>query len=65
MVSVDGWAHYRKDSPFPYAISVLSIEKRTNDEELPLMSDLHGIAPSATDGKNGEDFIRELRDANW
>ena len=64
-VSVDGWALYRKDSPFPYAMKVEDIFPRKKDEELPLMSSLHGIAPNATDGKRAEDFVRELRDAYW
>ena len=62
-VTVDGWALYRKDSPFPYAMTVEDISPRKNDEELPLMSSLHGIAPGATNGESGEDFIRGLRDA--
>jgi hypothetical protein len=64
-VAVDGWALYRKDGPFPYAMKVEEISPRKTDEELPLMSSLHGIAPNATDGKSAEDFVRELRDAYW
>lgn len=64
-VTVDGWALYRKDSPFPYAMKVEDIFPRKGDEELPLMASLHGIAPDATEGKSPEDFIRDLRDAYW
>jgi hypothetical protein len=64
-VSVDGWALYRKDSPFPYAMKVEDISLRKKDEELPLLSSLHGIAPNATDGEVAEDFVRELRNAYW
>jgi hypothetical protein len=65
IVSVDGWALYRKDSQFPYAMKVEGIELHEKDENLPKMSDLHGIAPDATGGILPEDFIRELRDAYW
>ncbi len=64
-VTVDGWAIYRKDSPFPHAMKVEDIFPRKGDEELPLMTSLHGIAPDATEGKSPEDFIRDLRDAYW
>lgn len=65
-VAVDGWALYRKDSPFPYAMKVEDISlPMDRDEDLPRMEDLHGMAPNSTEGKSGEDFIRELRDANW
>lgn len=64
-VAVDGWAIYRKDSIFPYAMKVEDILPRKPDSELPLMSSLHGIAPDATDGKSPEEFVRELRDAHW
>jgi hypothetical protein len=65
-VAVDGWALYRKDSPFPYAMKVEDIgPPLEEDEDLPKMEDLRGIAPDATDGKKPEDFIRELRDASW
>lgn len=64
-VSVDGWALYRKDSPFPYAMKVEDIFPRKKDEDLPLMSSIHGTAPGATNGESAEDFIRELRDAHW
>jgi hypothetical protein len=65
IVSVDGWALYRKDSPFPYAMKVEGIELHEKDESLPRLSDLDGTAPQATGGKSPEDFIRELRDAYW
>lgn len=65
LVSVDGWALYRKDTSFPYAMKVEKIEVYEDDEDLPKMSDLHGIAPDATGDKSPEDFIRELRDAYW
>jgi hypothetical protein len=65
-VAVDGWALYRKDSPFPYAMKVEAVgEPMAGDDELPTMADLRGIAPDATGGEKPEDFIRELRDASW
>jgi hypothetical protein len=64
-VAVDGWAHYRKDAPFPHAMKVIDIEPIPQDEELASLSDLQGLAPNATGGINPEDFVRELRRANW
>jgi hypothetical protein len=64
-VSVAGWALYRKDAPFPYAMRVEEIHSHRSDHDLPNMVALHGIAPDATDGVSGEDFIRKLRNAYW
>jgi hypothetical protein len=64
-VAVGGWAMYRKDAPFPHTIRVESITPLPSDDELPRLSDLHGIAPDATKGANPEDFVRGLRDARW
>ena len=64
-VSVAGWALYRKDSPFPHAMRVEEIHSRRSDHELPTMESMHGIAPDATGGLSGEDFVRKLRNAYW
>jgi hypothetical protein len=64
-VLVEGWALYRKDSPFPYAMRVEDIHLRAPDNELPTMQSVHGIAPDATDGVRAEDFVRKLRNAYW
>ena len=64
-ISVDGWTQYRKDQDFPHAMKVIKIYPRQSDQDLPKMADLHGMAPDATDGLSGEDFIRKLRDAHW
>jgi hypothetical protein len=64
-VLVEGIAHYRKDFPFPHEMTVTDIIPFPPDEDLPLLSDLNGIAPGATGGLSPEDFVRELRDAHW
>lgn len=64
-VAVDGWALYRKDAPFPHMMRVERITPLPSDDELPRLSDLHGIAPDATKGEKPEDFVRGLRDARW
>jgi hypothetical protein len=64
-VSVEGIALYRKDSPFPYAMKVEDIFPRRPDDELPTMRSLHGVAPDATDGLSGEEFVRKLRNEYW
>lgn len=65
IVAVDGWALYRKDSSFPYAMKVEGLQLMEEDEKLPRMSDLHGMSPDATGGIRPEEFVRKLRDANW
>jgi len=64
-VSVEGVALYRKDSAFPYAMRVEAIHSRRTDDELPTMQSMHGLAPEATDGVSGEEFVRKLRNADW
>jgi hypothetical protein len=64
-VLVEGLAHYRKDFPFPHEITVTDIFPLPQDKDLPLLSDLHGIAPGATGDLSPEDFVRELRDVHW
>jgi hypothetical protein len=65
IVMVEGWALYRKDAPFPYAMTVEDIHLRKPDSELPTMRSLHGTAPDATGGISAEEFVRNLRDAYW
>jgi hypothetical protein len=64
-VLVQGIAHYRKDARFPHEISVTGISTFPQDEDLPRLSDLRGIAPDATDGMSPEDFVRGFRDGVW
>ncbi len=64
-VLVEGWALYRKDAAFPYAMKVEDIHPRRPDDELPTMQSMHGIAPDATGGLSAEEFVRKLRDAYW
>ena len=62
-VSVSGECLYRPDAPFPYKINVQEMRMLPPSEELPILSDLYGIAPGSTGGMSSERFVRELRDA--
>lgn len=61
-VSVSGECFYRPDSAFPYKINVQAMEVLPPTEELPTLSGLFGIAPSAAGDKTSEQFVREIRD---
>ncbi len=61
-VSVSGACFYRPDAPLPYKVSVQDMEVLPPADQLPTLSDLHGIAPGATDETSSEQFVRELRD---
>lgn len=64
-VEVRGELHYKHRDKFPYAVSATEIEVFPEEEELPSILDLRGIAPQATGDLSSEDFIRRIRDANW
>ena len=61
-VSVSGECFYRPEAPFPYKIHVRDMAVLPSNEDLPSLSDLYGIAPSAEGEKPSEQFVRELRD---
>jgi len=64
-VNVEGDFKYKKLSPFPYVVDVKNIEIYPDEDELPSLSDLCGVAPDATNGMSSEDFIRRIRDNEW
>lgn len=61
-VSVSGECRYRPHEPFPHTVRVQELEVLPRTEDLPMLSDLQGIAPNATGGLSPEDFVRKLRD---
>lgn len=64
-VEVDGFAIYRAKSKFPYMMKVVDFEPLPDLKSLPKLSELHGIAPDATDGLTASEFIRQMRDGSW
>ena len=62
-VNVLGKLRYKKRDRFAYGINVSSIEIYPQDEELPTIFDIRGIAPSATGSMTSEQFVRKLRNA--
>ena len=64
-VEVTGVLRYRPGENFPYEIKVAELQQLADDEDLPTLFDLHGIAPRATGDKSTEDFVEGLRDDEW
>jgi hypothetical protein len=62
-VRVYGELKYRKRDDFPYAINVSDIEILPEDDELPTLYDLRGVAPNATGDMDSAEFVRSIRDA--
>jgi len=62
-VEVRGTLRYRANSQYADEIKVDCIEIFPDEDELPSLFDLRGIAPDATGEVLSEDFIRELRNA--
>jgi len=61
-VSVQGTFKYRSKAFHPYEVEVKEIEVFPDDDELPSLSSLRGIAPNATGDIDSVKFVRELRD---
>lgn len=63
-IEVRGTLRYRANSQYADEIKVDEIEIFPDEDELPSLFDLRGIAPEATGALLSEDFIRELRNAS-
>ena len=62
-IRVSGELTYPEGSDFPKAVKVETIELLPEDDELPSLMDLRGIAPDLTGSLSSEEFVRNLRDA--
>ncbi|MFH2101787.1 MAG: hypothetical protein ABIJ39_00315 [Chloroflexota bacterium] len=63
-VEVRGTLKYRANSQYAEEIKVDYIDIFPDEDDLPSLLDLRGIAPDATGELLSEDFIRELRNAS-
>ncbi len=63
-VTVIGEKKYKPNikSSIPYEMRVRKIEIHPEEDELPTLSDLKGIAPNATGDQQSEDYVRRIRD---
>ena len=64
-VKVSGEKRYKKIDKHPYAVNVRDIEIYPDEQTLPSIFDLRGIAPNATGNISSEDFVRGIRDGQW
>lgn len=64
-VNVTGSLRYKRRDKFPYAINDAEVEVYPEENDLPSIFDLKGIAPDATGSLKSEDFVRQLRDESW
>ena len=60
-VSVQGTFKYRSKAFHPFEVEVKEMEVFPDDDELPSLSSLRGIAPNATGDIDSVKFVRELR----
>jgi hypothetical protein len=60
-VTVYGRIKYKSRGNRPIEMDVDEIEIHPNEEDLPTMSELRGIAPDALDGKTIEEFLWEIK----
>lgn len=61
-VLASGELHYPAGSNLPRSIKVETVEILPEDDELPSLADLRGIAPDITGDLSSEEFVRMLRD---
>ena len=62
-IRVLGELTYPKGDNFPRTVKVETIELLPEDDDLPGLMDLRGIAPDITGDLSSEEFVRNLRDA--
>lgn len=62
-IRVRGELTYPAQSGFPRSVKVGSIERLPDDDALPSLMSLRGIAPDLTGGLSSEEFVRGLRNA--
>ena len=62
-IRVLGELIYPKGNDFPRDVRVETIELLPDDDDLPSLMDLRGIAPDITGDLSSEEFVRTLRDA--
>ncbi len=62
-IEVHGIIHYKAVSTFPHQIDVKKLEVLPDEEGLPSIFDLKGIAPGLTGGLSSEEFAQGLKDA--
>lgn len=64
-VNVEGKFKYKNRFPYPYEARVTEIEIYPDEDTLPTLGALRGIAPNATGKLSSEEFIRRMRDNEW
>jgi len=64
-VNVEGKFKYKRRFPYPYEVQVTGLEIYPDQETLPSLKELCGIAPNATGGLSAEEFVRRIRDNEW
>lgn len=64
-VRVYGDLRYKSRDNFPYALTVEEINILPDENELPTLYDLRGIAPFATGTLTSQEFVDSIRDGNW
>jgi hypothetical protein len=60
-INVTGKVHYRERDKHPYKIMVASIEIYPQEDKLPSIFDLKGIAPDLTGNLSSEEYLRKIR----
>lgn len=63
-VEVRGTLKYKASAPYPHEVEVDNLEALPEEQELPSLSELRGVAPQATGSQLSEEFVRALRNAS-
>lgn len=62
---IDRYVNIEGEFDYHNSVQVTDIEIYPNEEELPTLFDLRGVAPNATGNLSSEDFVRKNRNENW
>jgi hypothetical protein len=61
-ITVSGTLYFHQDKPFPDKVLVKNMELHPDDNELPTLGSLRGIAPNCSGGMDSVDYVRSVRD---
>lgn len=64
-VTVSGKMRYKQWDHYPYRIDALSIDRHQDNNALPTLDELRGLAKKVNEGMSAEELVRSIRNANW
>jgi hypothetical protein len=64
-VTIFGRLRFKNWDQQPYAVDAQKVDVHEEDNDLPSLNDLKGIAPNLTGGLRSDEWVRRLRDEEW